>query len=293
MQARVRAQPPFDIIVLDLSHAFAGTHTPSPASCTRSRRLTTVVLHLGARDQRRGIEGPSGEGSTTTASHAQQREDQPATSTSIARARPRRRRAGRGSIPTTARPTLVGRGLGCAAQSNKLEVISFARSRVTVLICGAIERHRQGAGRPGHPTTPAPGARSPREVNSPAFPDSPARGPSSTAERGAFTGGGTPPRGPLRRLPAGTLLDEIGEMPLPAQERLCACPRTLAPAPRLNATLPPESRMVRGDQQRTLTSWSHDGLSARTSTNGTQAVRWRLPPCASARADVPAPGRAP
>jgi DNA-binding NtrC family response regulator len=215
MHARVRAHA-FDIIVLDLSHAFADglalarqLHEAAPSAdvvlLSAHATIGEAVEATRARVAYHGKPCPADDLRRTIASIAE-----------------RRRAATRGpreaeTVPLVG-PTLVGQSAAVRRLKHQIEVI--ARSEGTVLICGESGTGKELVARAIHHASPRAG-KPLVTVNCAAFPDALLEAELYGHERGAFTGATTRREGRFEAAAGGTLfLDEIGEMPLLAQAKL-------------------------------------------------------------------------
>jgi DNA-binding NtrC family response regulator len=215
MDARAAAHA-FDVIILDLSSAFAD----GPALCRQLSRVAPAadVVLLSARASiEEAVEATKAKASYL--SKPCSTEEVLRTIASLAeRRRGQGRRAREFGPAAPGQPILVGQSSAMVRLKQHLEVI--ARSEGTVLICGESGTGKELVAQAIHHASPRRG-KPLVTVNCAAFPESLLEAELYGHERGAFTGANTRREGRFEAAAGGTLfLDEIGEMPLLAQAKL-------------------------------------------------------------------------
>jgi DNA-binding NtrC family response regulator len=211
MDVRAGAHP-FDVIILDLSSAFAD----GPALCRQLHRIAPgadVVLMSARASIEEAVEATKAK-----ASYLGKPCSTEEVLRTIATIAERRRQHVRLDPALPGQPILVGQSPALRQLKHQVEVI--ARSEGTVLICGesgtgkelVAQAIHHASARRGKPLV---------TVNCAAFPDTLLEAELYGHERGAFTGANTRREGRFEAAAGGTLfLDEIGEMPLLAQAKL-------------------------------------------------------------------------
>jgi DNA-binding NtrC family response regulator len=211
--ARASAYP-FDVIILDLSNAFAD----GPALCRQLRRIAPsadVVLLSARASIEEAVEATKAKASYLSKPCSE--EEVLRTIATIAERRRGQARLAR-EPGAPGQPILVGQSAVLRQLKHHLEVI--ARSEGTVLICGESGTGKELVAQAIHHASPRRG-KPLVTVNCAAFPDSLLEAELYGHERGAFTGASARREGRFEAAAGGTIfLDEIGEMPLLAQAKL-------------------------------------------------------------------------